>query len=463
MAWTRRRARSSTSGGSPRPTGRPASAGGRGRRRSGACGRSSRAARGEPPGPRPRHEFATLGDGSRGDLVVWAQELLPRHRSRRPGQRQVRRRRPSGRSGRCSAAAASRSPARSTTRPGRCCSADEPETVRWSPPREPCRGRPAGTRRAPATACCRRSSTRSRRRRSGPDEGPARLVVGVAAALPCSRCRRSPAPRPRATPPTRRARSTSSRSRSGRRTPKLQGPDRRQQPAAAPTGAAAPSRVREGQGRSAISASTSPPQSIGRRLYCPAGSTRNGRIDVGVSRGRQACGPREGLGRRPDRPLEARAGAASSASTALGIEPGKLSFSAVEQLVRPGLRPRRERGRRPSASTAPLPKGAREDADQPGPPRRLHRRRPRHGLPRSEPAQVGRAHLRRRPEHLHRRRSADPRPQPRPRARSSRSASRSPPTPASTARSSPTATRSATTPGATRWGRASRTCVRPAT
>ena len=32
--------------------------------------------RGTPPGPRPRHEFAVVEAGSRGDLVVWAQELL---------------------------------------------------------------------------------------------------------------------------------------------------------------------------------------------------------------------------------------------------------------------------------------------------------------------------------------------------------------------------------------------------
>jgi len=32
--------------------------------------------RGDPPGPRPRREFAPLPRGARGDLVVWAQELL---------------------------------------------------------------------------------------------------------------------------------------------------------------------------------------------------------------------------------------------------------------------------------------------------------------------------------------------------------------------------------------------------
>jgi peptidoglycan hydrolase-like protein with peptidoglycan-binding domain len=32
--------------------------------------------RGEPPGPRPRREVAPLSRGARGDLVVWAQELL---------------------------------------------------------------------------------------------------------------------------------------------------------------------------------------------------------------------------------------------------------------------------------------------------------------------------------------------------------------------------------------------------
>ena len=201
--------------------------------------------------------------------------------------------------------------------------------------------------------------------------------------------------------------------------------------------------------------------SIGRRLYCPAGDTKRGHVAVGVNvvgkRGIRGNGSVAAKVERSKRGLVLRFGLG-----ALGIESGQLSFSATTSWYGPACVPKGSRGatrlRRPGAAQR-----RREDADLSGPAGRLHRPRPAHRSQRSRPPQVGGAHLRRRPEPLHRRRAADPRSQTTSTRRSSRSASRSPPTRASSGRSSPTATSLPTIPGATRWGRARATSVIPAT
>ena len=92
--------------------------------------------------------------------------------------------------------------------------------------------------------------------------------------------------------------------------------------------------------------------SIGRRLYCAAGSTRKGRIDLGVSvvgkhsvRGKGSVGARIA---RSKRGIVLEIGL-----KALGIDPGKLSFSASSSWYGPACVPDRPRGAAVCVDRAP--------------------------------------------------------------------------------------------------------------
>jgi len=97
-------------------------------------------------------------------------------------------------------------------------------------------------------------------------------------------------------------------------------------------------------------------RSIGRRLYCPAGRTEHGRIDVGVNvvgehsiRGRGSVRARI---ERSKRGIVLRLGLRE-----LGIEPGKLGFSARSSWSGPGCVPKASRGPAVCVDRAP-PEGA---------------------------------------------------------------------------------------------------------
>jgi peptidoglycan/xylan/chitin deacetylase (PgdA/CDA1 family) len=96
--------------------------------------------------------------------------------------------------------------------------------------------------------------------------------------------------------------------------------------------------------------------SIGRRLYCPAGTTKRGRIAVGVNvvgkrgiRGRGSVGAKIEQSKRG---LVLRVGLG-----AIGIEPGKLSFSAATSWYGPACVPKGHREATVCVDRAP-PKGA---------------------------------------------------------------------------------------------------------
>ena len=150
------------------------------------------------------------------------------------------------------------------------------------------------------------------------------------------------------------------------------------------------------------------PSPLLRRRQHEEGAHRRRRLG-----GRQAFGARQGLRPGTDRALEARHRPRARAEAARDRS-GQAQLLGVDQLVRAGLRSRsatwRDRLRRPCSR-----RGRGQDRDQPGAAGRLHRRPSRHVQPRAEPAPVGGADVRRRPERLHRRRPADPRPQPCPR------------------------------------------------
>jgi peptidoglycan/xylan/chitin deacetylase (PgdA/CDA1 family) len=96
--------------------------------------------------------------------------------------------------------------------------------------------------------------------------------------------------------------------------------------------------------------------SIGRRLYCPAGRVHDGRIGVGVS----VVGKRtvRGKGSVTARIERSKRGLLLRLSlSGLGIEPGRLSFSASSSWFGPACVPGGERGVAVCADRAP-PKGA---------------------------------------------------------------------------------------------------------
>ena len=154
--------------------------------------------------------------------------------------------------------------------------------------------------------------------------------------------------------------------------------------------------------------------SIGRRFLCPAGKIKHGRIGVGVS----VVGKRSIRGKGSvvgqARALEAWAAARLQPRRARD-QAGQAQLRRHEQLVRAGMRtPGLTPGKR-DLHRSGTGAGQRDDEDQSRPARRLHRLPVPHRVQGADEAQVGRTHLRRRTEPLHRRRPADPRPQPRPR------------------------------------------------
>jgi len=96
--------------------------------------------------------------------------------------------------------------------------------------------------------------------------------------------------------------------------------------------------------------------SIGRRLYCPAGDTRRDHVAVGVNvvgkRGIRGNGSVTAKVERSKRGLVLRFGLG-----ALGIEPGKLSFSAATSWYGPACVPKGSRGATVCVDRAP-PRGA---------------------------------------------------------------------------------------------------------
>jgi peptidoglycan/xylan/chitin deacetylase (PgdA/CDA1 family) len=96
--------------------------------------------------------------------------------------------------------------------------------------------------------------------------------------------------------------------------------------------------------------------SIGRRLYCPAGETKRGRVAVGVNvvgkRTIRGKGSIAAKAERSKRGLVLRLGLG-----ALGIEPGKLSFSAATSWYGPACVPAGSRGATVCVDRAP-PRGA---------------------------------------------------------------------------------------------------------
>jgi len=96
--------------------------------------------------------------------------------------------------------------------------------------------------------------------------------------------------------------------------------------------------------------------SIGRRLYCPAGSTRGGRVALGVNvvgrRGIRGKGSVEARLERSKRSIVVRVGLG-----ALGIDPGKLSFSAATSWYGPACVPKGHREATVCVDRAP-PRGA---------------------------------------------------------------------------------------------------------